>query len=168
MSLQVVEILRQKGIKSWVEPAVHWETGLGATWQQDDDPHLDKIIDFIVCLGGDGTILWVSTLFPKAVPPVISFAMGSLGFLTAFEEDSIPKAIDDVVNGDFFFTQRSRLVAHVVRADGTEEHQRHIVLNEVVIDRGANSTLIDLDVNIDGNPMTKVQNPKPQTLNPKP
>jgi NAD kinase len=32
--------------------------------------------------------------------------MGSLGFLTAFEEDSIPKAIDDVVNGDFFFTQR--------------------------------------------------------------
>jgi NAD+ kinase len=32
----------------------------------------------------------------------------------------------------------------------------NVVLNEVVIDRGANSTLINLDVNIDGNPMTKV------------
>ena len=152
----VVEILRKKGIKAWVEPAVHWETGLGNTWEQDDDPHLDRIIDFIICLGGDGTILWVSNLFPKAVPPVISFAMGSLGFLTAFAEESIPRAIDDVVRGNFFFTQRSRLVAHVVKMDGTEELQRHVVLNEVVIERGGNPHLIDLDVAIDGNPMTKV------------
>ena len=61
--------------------------------------HLDRLIDFIICLGGDGTILWVSNLFPRAVPPVVSFAMGSLGFLTAFAEESIPKAIDDVVGG---------------------------------------------------------------------
>jgi NAD+ kinase len=67
------------------------------TWELDDNPHLDRIIDFIVCLGGDGTILWVSHLFPTAVPPVVSFAMGSLGFLTAFEEESIPKTIDAVV-----------------------------------------------------------------------
>ena len=32
--------------------------------------------------------------------------MGSLGFLPALDEDRIPKAIDDVVNGDCFFTQR--------------------------------------------------------------
>lgn len=152
----VVELLQKKGIKPWVEPAVHWETGLGKTWQQDDDPHLDRIIDFVVCLGGDGTILWVNNLFPKAVPPVVSFAMGSLGFLTAFEEESIPKAIDDVVNGDFFITQRSRLVARVVLADGTEESEQHVVLNEVVIDRGSASSLVSLDLGIDGQPVTKV------------
>ena len=153
---RVHAILQSKGITTWVEPVVRWETGLGETWEQDDDPNLDRLIDFIICLGGDGTILWVSNLFPRAVPPVVSFAMGSLGFLTAFAEESIPKAIDDVVGGNFFFTMRSRLVAHVVRADGTEERERHVVLNEIVVDRGARSQLIDLDVNIDGNPMTKV------------
>jgi len=100
---------------------VHWETGVGGTWQLDDDPGLDKKIDFIICLGGDGTILWVSNLFPKAVPPVISFAMGSLGFLTAFDEFELGTAIDDVVRGEFFFTPRSRLCAYVVDANGVEE-----------------------------------------------
>ena len=154
--VRVADMLLKKNVTPWVEPAVHWETSVGQTWSLDDDPALEKIIDFIVCLGGDGTILWVSNLFPKAVPPVISFAMGSLGFLTAFEEESIPRAVCDVVRGDFFFTPRSRLAAHVVDAHGVEEKLRYVCLNEVVIDRGASAALVDLDVNIDGSPMTKV------------
>ena len=39
-------------------------------------------MDFVVCLGGDGTILHASSLFQQAIPPVISFSLGSLGFLT--------------------------------------------------------------------------------------
>ena len=154
--VRVVDMLVKQNVTPWVEPAVHWETSVGRTWSLDDDPRLDKTIDFIVCLGGDGTILWVSNLFPKAVPPVISFAMGSLGFLTAFEEESIPRAVGDVVRGDFFFTPRSRLAAHVVDARGVEEKRTYVCLNEVVIDRGASAALVDLDVNIDGSPMTKV------------
>ena len=154
--VRVADMLVKKNVTPWVEPAVHWETSVGRTWSLDDDPQLDRVIDFIVCLGGDGTILWVSNLFPKAVPPVISFAMGSLGFLTAFEEESIPRAVGDVVRGDFFFTPRSRLAARVVDARGVEEMRTHVCLNEVVIDRGASAALVDLDVNIDGSPMTKV------------
>ena len=33
---------------------------------------------------GDGTILWVSGLYPGPCPPILSFSMGSLGFLTPF------------------------------------------------------------------------------------
>lgn len=40
------------------------------------------MVDFVVCLGGDGVILHASNLFPTAVPPVVSFNLGSLGFLT--------------------------------------------------------------------------------------
>ena len=47
-------------------------------------------------------------------------------------------------------------MAHVVDAEGNEDRERHVCLNEVVIDRGASAALVDLDVNIDGNPMTKV------------
>lgn len=44
---------------------------------------LHERIDFVACLGGDGVILHASNLFRGAVPPVVSFNLGSLGFLTS-------------------------------------------------------------------------------------
>ncbi|KAK3373869.1 ATP-NAD kinase-like domain-containing protein, partial [Lasiosphaeria ovina] len=41
--------------------------------------------DFVITLGGDGTVLYASWLFQRIVPPVLSFALGSLGFLTKFD-----------------------------------------------------------------------------------
>jgi len=43
-------------------------------------------VDLIVCLGGDGTLIHVSSMFQSACPPVIAFHMGSLGFLTPFSK----------------------------------------------------------------------------------
>lgn len=37
----------------------------------------------MACLGGDGVILHASNLFKGAVPPIVSFNLGSLGFLTS-------------------------------------------------------------------------------------
>lgn len=47
-------------------------------------------IDLVVTLGGDGTILHASSLFSVgAVPPVLSFSMGTLGFLLPFRESQL-------------------------------------------------------------------------------
>lgn len=44
-------------------------------------------VDLVITLGGDGTILHASSLFKVgAVPPVLSFSMGTLGFLLPFRE----------------------------------------------------------------------------------
>ena len=44
-----------------------------------------EAIDLVITLGGDGTILHASSLFKVgAVPPVLSFSMGTLGFLLPF------------------------------------------------------------------------------------
>jgi NAD kinase len=43
---------------------------------------LADLVDFVVCLGGDGVILHASSLFKRAIPPVVSFHLGSMGFLT--------------------------------------------------------------------------------------
>ena len=132
----VVAKLATRASPAWVEPVVHWETGLGKTWEQDEDPGLDRKIDFIICLGGDGTILWVSNLFPRACPPVIPSRWGPWGPSPRLRDPSSAPP-GDVVRGDFFFTMRSRVVAHVVDAEGNEDRERHVCLNEVVIDRGA-------------------------------
>lgn len=44
---------------------------------------LHERVDFVACLGGDGVILHASNLFRGPVPPVVSFNLGSLGFLTS-------------------------------------------------------------------------------------
>ena len=49
---------------------------------EEDAGKLHEFVDFVVCLGGDGVVLHASNLFPGAMPPVISFNLGSLGFLT--------------------------------------------------------------------------------------
>lgn len=52
---------------------------------------LHEKVDFVACLGGDGVILHASNLFRDAVPPIVSFNLGSLGFLTSHDV-SFPKS----------------------------------------------------------------------------
>ena len=68
------------------------------TFTERDD--LTDKIDFIVCLGGDGTLLYASSLFQQSVPPVMAFHMGSLGFLTPFEIENFEQQITHVLEGN--------------------------------------------------------------------
>ena len=62
-------------------------------------------IDLVVTLGGDGTILHASSLFSAgAVPPVLSFSMGTLGFLLPFRSYPIQRK-DHISPHSFGFTQ---------------------------------------------------------------
>ncbi|KAF4387280.1 hypothetical protein F8388_016689 [Cannabis sativa] len=57
------------------------------TWRDGDDTEitlLHKEVDFVVTLGGDGTVLWAASKFKGPVPPVVPFSLGSLGFMTRF------------------------------------------------------------------------------------
>lgn len=45
-------------------------------------PDFQSKIDFIVAVGGDGSLLYVNTLFPGRVPPLIPFRVGSLAFVS--------------------------------------------------------------------------------------
>ena len=50
---------------------------------RDARPALDP--DLLICIGGDGTVLYASALFQGSVPPVITMHGGSLGFMTVFD-----------------------------------------------------------------------------------
>lgn len=69
------------------------------TFSEGKDDLTDKI-DFIVCLGGDGTLLYASSLFQQSVPPIMAFHLGSLGFLTPFEVDDFEQQITHVLEGE--------------------------------------------------------------------
>lgn len=53
----------------------------------------EDVPDLICTLGGDGLLMFASTLFPGSCPPILCVAGGSLGFLTPFSRDEMVDAI---------------------------------------------------------------------------
>ncbi|XP_063243275.1 NAD kinase-like isoform X5 [Bacillus rossius redtenbacheri] len=131
------------------------------TFRDGKDDLTDKI-DFIICLGGDGTLLYASLLFQQSVPPVMAFHLGSLGFLTPFEFDNFQEQVTNVLEGHAALTLRSRLRCIIMRKNeetgrSTKAPTNLLVLNEVVIDRGPSPYLSNIDLFLDGKHITSVQ-----------
>jgi len=118
-----------------------------------DLPFSDTIVDFVVCIRGDGALLHVNSIFGERVPPVVAFFYGTLGFLTAFHIDHYQEVLTRVIEGDACLTLRSRLHCKLFRngkphegeeTDCLSEREEFHILNEAVIDRGNSPYLTDV------------------------
>ena len=119
--------------------------------------------DLVLTLGGDGTVLFTSWLFQRIVPPILSFSLGSLGFLTSFQFEQYKEHLSRVM-GDMGMrvSLRMRFTCTVYRRAGpntseTVEGEQFEVLNELVIDRGPSSYISNLELYGDDNLLTVVQ-----------
>ena len=57
--------------------------------------------DFIITIGGDGTILRTCLGIPKPEPPILTIDMGVRGFLTEVEPKNACEAVERVLRGEF-------------------------------------------------------------------
>ncbi|KAI1847311.1 hypothetical protein JX265_006431 [Neoarthrinium moseri] len=118
--------------------------------------------DLVVTLGGDGTVLFTSWLFQRIVPPVLSFSLGSLGFLTSFEFEKYKQQLNRIMGDEGMRVNlRMRFTCTVYR-NGTsgnemEEGEQFEVLNELVIDRGPSPYVSNLELYGDNELLTVVQ-----------
>ena len=115
-------------------------------------------------LGGDGTVLYASWLFQRIVPPVLSLALGSLGFLTKFDYSAFPDTLTKAFRDGVTVSLRLRFEGTVMRAqrrgeghkgdlveellgEEADDYRTHKpdgtyqILNEVVVDRGPNPSM---------------------------
>ncbi|CAG8474819.1 5384_t:CDS:2 [Funneliformis caledonium] len=74
-----------------------------------------EIFNFVLTLGGDGTVLYTSWLFQKTVPPVLPFHLGSLGFLTNFNFKDYKSHLTNVIEKGFGVNMRMRFTCTVYR-----------------------------------------------------
>ncbi|KAL9937555.1 hypothetical protein V8E36_003964 [Tilletia maclaganii] len=117
----------------------------------EDKQELARKTDLVLTLGGDGSILHVSSLFDRsAVPPVLSFSMGTLGFLLPYDISSFERAFADFVSGNVSLLYRSRLRMAVQGIDD-EIH----LMNEVALHRGASPHLTIIDAFVNGQHLTE-------------
>lgn len=129
-------------------------------WKEGEN--LENTIDFIISLGGDGTLLYAASLFQSTCPPIIAYHIGSLGFLTCFTFPDYKQDITGIMKGNGKLILRKRLDCVFMQA--TEDSNKingkeksHTVLNEIVIDRGTASYLSNLDVYCNDRFITSVQ-----------
>ncbi|KAI0276587.1 ATP-NAD kinase-like domain-containing protein [Russula aff. rugulosa BPL654] len=85
-------------------------------WTADMCTRSPHLFDFVVTLGGDGTVLFTSWLFQRIVPPVLSFALGSLGFLTNFDFADYQATMDSALESGIRVNLRMRFTCTVYRA----------------------------------------------------
>lgn len=171
--IQLVKwFIHEKRMVVWVESAIMDDPVLTRnpefgdiqeklmTFNEQKDDLTDKI-DFVVCLGGDGTLLYASSLFQQSVPPIMAFHLGSLGFLTPFKFEDFESQVTHVLEGHAALTLRSRLRCILMKKEeeekGVKPATNQLVLNEVVIDRGPSPYLSNIDLYLDGKLITSVQ-----------
>ncbi|KAG6878553.1 hypothetical protein C0993_004452 [Termitomyces sp. T159_Od127] len=100
------------------------EDGQLRYWTSNMCSQTPQLFDFVVTLGGDGTVLFTSWLFQRIVPPVLPFALGSLGFLTNFDFSDHQEVMDSVLDSGIRVNLRMRFTCTVYRAVSYEEGRR--------------------------------------------
>ena len=119
---------------------------------QPDSSCLAKEVDLLLVFGGDGTMLRVAREIAGSRTPMLGINIGGLGFLTAVPSAELAKALQRVWQGQFLFESRALIQANG-RSNGRLIEQT--AFNDIVISRGIASRLIELEVRIDGELLTR-------------
>jgi NAD+ kinase len=117
-----------------------------------DAAALARQVDLLVVFGGDGTMLRVAREIAGSHTPILGVNIGGLGFLTAVSSSSLQPALRSVWDGRFKYERRVLLQATGRCGDRLISQT---ALNDIVISRGIASRLIELDVSVDGDPLTR-------------
>ena len=114
-----------------------------ATWSRDDLP---QNCNLIVVLGGDGTLIGMADRIAAAdvEVPILGVNFGSLGFLTEIPLAELYESLEEVLAEEAEIDSRMMLRARSIRHGSV--HTERLVLNDVVITRGALSRIIELSV----------------------
>ena len=105
-------------------------------------------LNFVVVLGGDGTLLSTSRAVAKAGIPVLGVNLGSLGFLTEVPLDQLYPTLQAIENSCCNVETRCMVHCEVVRKD--QVVSTYEALNDIVVGKGTISRLNSCDVYVDG------------------
>ena len=140
--------LLDRGLEVYLEKEIAAVTGL----LEPEKGRLWVDADLIVVFGGDGTILRTARLLSERDVPIIGVNLGVFGYLTEVNLDEMYSALDEILTGNFQVEERMMLHAEVL--SGETLLQKGSVLNDVVINRGNLSRLVELETAVDGRYLT--------------
>lgn len=133
----IPQILNWFGNKGW-DAVLDWEK------QKSQD------VEFILSLGGDGTVLEAAREAAPYNIPVLGVNYGRLGFLCDVERTEMYSALTRVMNKEYTVEERLMLIASLNKMD---DAKKYMVLNDVVFLRETSEALVTLQVKLSGEPI---------------
>ena len=104
--------------------------------------------DLALVVGGDGTMLGIGRKLARFGVPLIGINQGRLGFVTDIAFEDFEGVLAPILAGEFVEDHRSLMHARVMR-DGRCVMEA-LAMNDVVVNRGATSGMVELRVEVDG------------------
>ena len=145
---ELAEHLAKKGLKVYLEDTLAGKVNAS----QAEMISLSKMrTDFIITIGGDGTVLRTCINVPKPEPPILTVNMGERGFLTEVEPKNACEATDKILQGNYKIEKCTKLSV----ASGEETFPD--ALNDVVISTGEPATILSAQIFKDGKSILKCQ-----------
>jgi NAD+ kinase len=114
---------------------------------------LDGSYDFLVSIGGDGTILRAVSYVGAIDIPVIGINTGRLGFLATVLKEEVTAAIDMLFANEFMLSKRTLITC---TSNHLENHlaPHNFALNEVTVSRMNTTSMIQIETQLDGKLLT--------------
>lgn len=101
--------------------------------------NMPEKVDFIISLGGDGSILSLMHAYPHLDAPILGINFGSLGFLADVTPANLIQSLEALLSGNYIVEERLML-----------EGKGFLAVNEVVVHRSPNYNLVDLGLTVNG------------------
>jgi NAD+ kinase len=144
---ELAEYLISKNLEVYIE-----DTLAGKVSVQEKTVPLAKMkTDFIITIGGDGTILRTSITIPKPEPPILAINMGVRGFLTEVQPKEACAAVEKCLKGEFKIEKCAKL------AVSTDTCAIPDALNDIVISAGEPSKILYTQILKDEKTLLKCQ-----------
>ena len=103
-----------------------------------------KDIEFMISLGGDGSILQLVHKYRESNAAILGINLGHLGFMADVPIDDIYPSLQDLINGAYAIEERLTLDGVTLQGQGS------FAVNDFVVHRNRNPSLIELAIHVDG------------------
>lgn len=150
----IIEHLMGLKIKVLVDDQLHAGLENSALKEQLNVFHqLDRSTDFLICIGGDGSILQAVTKVKDSGVPILGINTGRLGFLTSLQKESLNKGLQAL------WEKKYSLIERTVLAIELDQHQALLdafpyALNEISVSRKDTASLISVKASINQQELT--------------
>jgi len=145
--LRLAQFLDARGIRVLLDPLTAAHAGKNPYTVLTLE-EVGKAAELAIVIGGDGTMLNIARTFAPFDVALVGINQGRLGFLTDLSMHGMFEAMAAILEGKFVEESRMLLQAAVWSA---EKPLRDVVaFNDISVNKGAEGSLIELEVRIDG------------------
>jgi NAD+ kinase len=155
--VDVEQWLHDRDVEATFETATAALMPPSQTRRVAEKPSLVSEVGLVLVLGGDGTLLSMADHIGRAGlnVPILGVNFGSLGFLTEVTLPELYPALEAALAGRAPIEERLTLRATIARPSGASSTE--VAVNDVVINKGARSRLIDLSISVGDGLVTTVR-----------